>query len=277
MKILVTGANGYIGSHIVKELLVQGHEVLAIDKSFSNLDGCDICVIDVNIFEENENIYELTGKPDVLLHMAWRDGFNHMSSTHLRDLPMHVSFIENMIKGGLKQVAVMGSMHEVGYWEGAVTEETPCNPKSFYGISKNALRQAIDVIASKNDVVFQWIRAFYITGDDKKSNSVFGKILLAASEGKKEFPLNSGKNLYDFIEVDQLAKQITAVVTQSEINGIINCCTGKPMSLLDRIKQFVEDNNLDLNLKIGAFPDRPYDSPGIWGDNSKINKILSNK
>ncbi|MEF9892031.1 MAG: NAD(P)-dependent oxidoreductase [Anaerorhabdus sp.] len=277
MKILVTGANGYIGSHVVKNLISQKHDVFVIDKSFANIERYNVNVVDINIFEENENIYNLTGNPDVLLHMAWRDGFNHMAPTHLKDLPLHVSFIENMIKGGLKHVVIMGSMHEVGYWEGTVTEDTPCNPKSYYGIAKNALRQAIDIISNQKDVVFQWLRAYYITGDDMKSNSVFAKILLAAKEGKKEFPLNSGKNLYDFIDVDELATQISAVSTQTNVTGIINCCTGKPVSLLERITKFIEENNLDLELKIGAFPDRSYDSPGIWGDNTKICKILKEK
>lgn len=276
MKVLVTGANGYIGSHVCEELLKNGHEVVALDRSQSSLSE-QVQMIDVNLFDEDTDIFNKVGKPDILLHLAWRDGFNHMASTHINDLPKHISFIENMIQGGCKHVAIMGSMHEIGYWEGEVDEDTPCNPKSYYGIAKNALRQATSILASKYDVTFQWIRAYYITGDDRRSNSIFGKIMLAADEGKKEFPLNSGKNLYDFIHVDELASQIVAVIEQTEINGIINCCSGKPVSLLNRINDFIIENELEMSLNIGAFPDRPYDSPGVWGNNEKISKILLNK
>lgn len=59
------------------------------------------------------------------------------------DLSAHYSFMTAMIDGGLKQLAVMGTMHEIGYWEGAIDENTPCNPISMYGIAKDALRRAM--------------------------------------------------------------------------------------------------------------------------------------
>ena len=79
----------------------------------------------------------------------------------------------------------------------------------------------------------------------------------------------------DFIDVDELANMIVAASVQDEINGIINVCTGKPMSLAERVEQFLKDKNYKIRLNYGAFPDRPYDSPGTWGDPAKINKTLS--
>ena len=75
--------------------------------------------------------------------------------------------------------------------------------------------------------------------------------------------------------MDELANMIVAASVQDEINGIINVCTGKPMSLAERVEQFLKDKNYKIRLNYGAFPDRPYDSPGTWGDPAKINKILS--
>ena len=64
---------------------------------------------------------------------------------------------------------------------------------------------------------------------------------------------------------------------QKEVFGIINCCTGKPMSLAERVEQFIREHNLDIKLEYGAFPDRPYDSPCEYGDASRIQKILTIK
>ena len=94
-----------------------------------------------------------------------------------------------MIDGGLKQIAVMGTMHEVGYYEGAIDENTPCNPISMYGIAKDALRRSTFLLSKNRNVIWQWLRAYYIYGDDKKNHSVLQKILQADEEGKKEFPL----------------------------------------------------------------------------------------
>ena len=222
------------------------------------------------------NIYELLGTPDMCLHMAWRNGFVHNSNTHLNDLSSHYKFLTRMIDGGLKQLAVMGTMHEVGYWEGAIDEDTPCNPTSMYGIAKDVLRRAIMLYGQQHDTIIQWLRCYYIMGDDRKSNSIFGKILKAAEEGRSTFPFTTGKNKYDFIQLDDLAELIAATITQDKVSGIINCCTGKPISLSERVESFIKENHLKIKLDYGIFPDRPYDSPCIYGDPKKINTILNN-
>ena len=98
----------------------------------------------------------------------------------------------------------------------------------------------------------------------------------ARPASRRASTFTSGSNLYDFIDVDELANMIVAASVQEEINGIINVCTGKPMSLADRVEQFLRDKNYKIKLDYGAFPDRPYDSPGTWGDPTKINRILAN-
>ena len=272
-KILVTGAGGYIGQHVVKALLDKGAAVIATDIRLDDVDD-RATKIQKNIFEENENIFTEMVSPDVCLHMAWRDGFIHNSEKHIEDLDSHYKFISNMMKGGLKQIAVMGSMHEVGYYEGAIDENTPTNPLSLYGIAKNTLRQLTFLLGKNENVIVQWIRGFYIFGDDLKNNSIFKKIVEAEQEGKTEFPFTSGKNKYDFLSIYDMADQIAEIVLQDKINGIINSCTGQPMTLAEKVESFIKENNFKIKLKYGAYPDRPYDSPGIWGDATKINEIM---
>ncbi len=274
MKILVTGANGYIGRHVVAGLLKVGIEVIACDINTSDVDSrAEHMNLDLFNLPEG-NIYKQLGAPDVCLHMAWRNGFIHNAQTQIGDLSAHYNFMTAMIDGGLKQLAVMGTMHEVGYWEGSIDEKTPCNPISMYGIAKDTLRRAMFLYTEQRDCILQWLRCYYIFGDDKKNNSIFCKLLTSAEEGKKTFPFTTGKNKYDFIKIDDLARLIVTSVTQNQINGIINCCTGKPVSLAEQVELFIQEHNLDIILEYGAFPDRPYDSPCIYGDVSKINQIL---
>ena len=274
MKVLVTGANGYIGRHVVKSLLDLGHEVTACDLRISDIDR-RATVLEENLFGDVTNIFERLGSPDVCIHMAWRDGFVHNSPNHIGDLSAHYKFLTSMVDGGLKHLAVMGTMHEVGYWEGAIDENTPCNPLSMYGIAKNALRQAMMLYCKDKDCKLYWLRAYYILGDDTRNHSIFAKLLQANKEGQALFPFTTGKTKYDFISVEELAKQITIASTQDDVTGIINCCSGNPVSLADRVEQYIKEHNLSIKLDYGKFPDRPYDSPIIYGDATKIKKIMN--
>lgn len=270
MKILVTGANGYLGVGVVTRLLDEGYEVIATDFKDEYIDK-RATIMCANIFDI-DNPYEYFNKPDVLLHMAWRDGFVHNSVNHINDLPLHYDFICKMIDAGIKHVSVIGSMHEIGFFEGSINENTPTNPQSLYGISKNALRKAVELKCGK-DVIFQWLRGFYIVGNHTNGSSIFSKIALTAKEGKKEFPFTMGLNQFDFIDYDDFSKQVSDCVTQTDINGIVNICSGRPEKLADRVERFIKENNYDIKLQYGVFPDRPYDSKAIWGNNSKIMKI----
>lgn len=272
MKILITGANGYLGQGIVKNILDLGHRVIATDFKNTNIDS-RAHIITCDLFEVN-NPYTFFDKPDILLHLAWKDGFVHYSDTHVADLPKHYKFIKQMAESGIKHIAVMGSMHEIGFFEGSINENTPCHPTTPYGISKNALRDLTEMICKKNSIVFQWLRGYYIVGNSKYGSSIFSKIASAAEEGKRKFPFTLGQNQYDFIDYKDFCEQVAAAVSQQRVQGIINICSGKPEKLADRVERFICENNYNIELQYGVFPDRPYDSKAIWGDNKKIQNIL---
>lgn len=113
IKILVTGANGYLGKGVVKQLIEDGYEVIATDFKDDHIDN-RAHVVTGNIFEMSD-LFDVLQKPDVLLHMAWRDGFVHNSINHINDLPNHALFIKQTLDGGIKRIAVLGSMHENGF------------------------------------------------------------------------------------------------------------------------------------------------------------------
>ena len=275
LKILVTGANGYLGQGIVRSILNNGHCVVATDFNTQFVDERAERIA-CNLFEV-DNPYSFFGEPDVLLHLAWRDGFVHYSSAHIDDLPKHYAFIKKMVDGGIQQVAVMGSMHEIGFFEGSINESTPCHPTTPYGIGKNALRDLTQMICKQKNIVFQWLRGYYIVGNSKFGSSIFSKITAAVDEGKTEFPFTLGQNQYDFIDYPDFCAQVAAVVGQKNEQGIINICSGKPEKLADRVERFIKENDYRIKLQYGAFPDRPYDSKAIWGNDTKIRRIMENQ
>ena len=210
MKILVTGANGYLGQGVVKQLLNDGHVVVAADISLQNVDSRAIG-IQCDLFSVS-NPYLYFGKPDVLLHMAWRNGFVHNAISHIDDLPNHYKFLKEMTDANIKQIAVLGTMHEVGFFEGSINENTPTNPQSLYGIAKDALRNAAFSMTKNTNTVLQWIRGFYIVGNTSFGSSIFSKITAAEKEGKASFPFTSGQNQWDFLDYEKFCEQVAAIV-----------------------------------------------------------------
>lgn len=275
MRILVTGANGYLGQGIVKKMLDRGQQVIATDINIEHIDDRAERVA-CNLFEIADP-YNYFGKPDILLHLAWRDGFVHYSDAHIIDLPKHYEFIKAIVKSGISTIAVMGSMHEIGFFEGSIQEDTPCRPTTPYGISKNALRGLTEMLCRQNEKMFIWLRGYYIVGNSQYGSSIFSKITAAVKEGKTEFPFTRGQNQFDFVEYDTFCEQVVYAVEQNDIGGVINICTGHPEKLADRVERFIRENNYNIKLKYGEFPDRPYDSKAVWGNSDKIEKIMSKK
>ena len=276
IKVLVTGANGYIGHHVTEQLLENNDiQVIAVDFNNNNIDTrAEYLNVDILNESTNNDLYHALTCPDKVIHLAWQDGFNHYAQSHINNLINHFYFLKNMIDSGVKSLTVMGTAHEVGYHEGRITENTPCNPLSYYGIAKNTLRQLLFAYAKDKDVKIKWLRAYYITGDDKHNHSVFTKLLEADEKGQEEFPFVKGTNQFDFIDINDLAKMIAKAAMQDEITGIINVCSGEPRSLKNKAEEFIKEHNLKIKLKCGVFPARKYDSPVIYGDNEKIQKIL---
>ncbi|KSU54057.1 NAD-dependent epimerase/dehydratase family protein [Microbacterium enclense] len=275
--VVITGAGGYVGRHVTSAVAALGYEPIALVRRHRPGDFDSLTrVVEADVLEPTFDITSVAA-PDriaAVVHLAWQDGFVHNAASHLERLSDHYRFLTSLPKAGIARIAALGSMHEIGYWEGAVTAETPTNPVTLYGIAKDALRRSA-MLSIADRAAFAWLRAYYILGDDRRNSSIFAKLLEAADRGEKVFPFTTGKTLYDFIDVSELGRQIAVAAVSDGVTGVINVATGRPESLASRVERFIDENGLDITLQYGAFPDRPYDSPGIWGDATRIRGLMA--
>lgn len=279
-KVLIMGANGYIGSCLTKYLcdMQDKYEVIASGRHNNYIDS-RAKYIEYDIIQEFQNPQEfmdLFGIPDICIYLAWQDGFAHNSDAHMNDLPYHWNFIKQMLDSGIRHLAVAGSFREYGAFCGAAKENSVIEPDNYYTLAKDTLHKAIEIYIhnSKEKICFQWLRPFSVYGYDKNNHSVFSKMLQWESEGRTTFPCTDGTERYDYIHIDELVRQIEAIVAQTKVDGVINCCTGHSTSLKEQIEEFICENHLKIRPVYGGFPKRSYDSDEIYGDRTKLNEIL---
>ena len=275
--VVVTGAGGYVGRHVVRAVAELGYRPVAIARQVreGELDP-GAHVVEANVLDPGFDLGALVPLGDIaaVVHLAWQDGFVHNAPSHMANLSAHYGFLTGLADAGVRRIAALGTMHEVGYWEGAISADTPTNPLTLYGVAKDALRRAT-LLSIGDRAEYVWLRAYYILGDDRRNRSIFAKLLEAADRGDTTFPFTTGKTLYDFIDVAELGRQIAVAATTAGVTGVLNVCTGEPESLASRVERFIVEHDLGLELRYGAFPDRPYDSPGIWGDATAITALMA--
>lgn len=277
---MVTGADGYIGSHVIAELVKHKERfditaaVLDVD-SYETKNGVKSVSFDFTADHSCEDLYDKLGCPEICIHLAWRDGFVHNSPKHIEDISCHFNFLKNLADHGTAQFAVAGSFREYGNVNGMVDIDSFTYPENMYMLSKLMLKRSLEIYFTGKDICLQWFRPFTVYGDEEKNHSVLSKIIMWEREGKKTFPFTDGTEQYDYIEINELARQITAIVSQREIDGVIDCCSGVPTKFGDMVEKFISDNHFKIRPEYGAFPSRNYDSRVVYGDSGKINKIMA--
>lgn len=275
--VVITGAGGYVGRHVVRAVADLGFDPVAIVRNVRDADiDSRARVVEADVLDDDFDLRRIAPLEEVaaVIHLAWQDGFVHNAPSHMTNLSAHYRFLVGLADAGIPRIAALGTMHEVGFWEGAVSADTPTNPASLYGIAKDALRRST-FLTIGDRAEYVWLRAYYILGDDRRNSSIFAKLLEAADRGETEFPFTTGKTLYDFIDVAELGRQIAVAATTDGITGVLNTCTGNPESLASRVERFIAENELGLALRYGAFPDRAYDSSGTWGDATAIKTLMA--
>ena len=280
MKILVTGATGFIGYHVVNYLIENTkHQIVALSRNQKRLGDkfsqASILFIEANIHEEKSNWFQFLGSPDLIIHLAWPNLPNYTEKFHLTEnLPKDIIFLNNLIDNGLKSLVVIGTCFEYGIQSGEMKEDMSTFPSNPYSIAKDALRRYLEFKTNSNGCNFKWLRLFYIYGEGQNPNSLISQINHALNNGEKQINLSGGSQIRDYLPVNEVAKIISKLSLDSQNNGIFNVCSGEPIRLKDFIVQYVKNFKQTLVLNFGYYPYSPLEPMEFWGSNSKINKLL---
>lgn len=278
-KILVTGATGFIGHHVVQWLVDHGHNVIATGtseekaKQFSWYDSVEFIPCDYYI--EEKNFFEFFDEPDILIHLAWKGLPNYMMRFHLEEnLPAEMRFLETFAESRKTKIVVTGTCYEYGVAEGCLSENMPTNPTTVYGVAKDTLRRYVSFLAGEYGFSWNWIRLFFLYGEGQSPKSLLPQLDAAIARGDVEFPMSGGEQLRDYLPVETVAEYICKIALQTKINSIVNCCSGEILS----IRRLVENRIIQLNStilpKFGWYPYPKYEGMAFWGNTTHLKTCL---
>lgn len=281
MKVLVTGATGFIGHYVVQELLKRGLQVIATsvnpDKAKKKSWYSRVNYVAHDFYTAtDENLFEKFHQPDKLIHLGWGNLSNFKSEDHLhKELPANEAFLKNLISNGLKDITCIGTCLEYGMQEGCLKEDMESKPTIAYPIAKNKLRIALEEFKKQHPFTLKWVRLFYMYGAGQSEKSILPLLEKAIKNGDEVFNMSNGDQLRDYLPVEKVSENIVKFALQDKILGIVNCSSNEPISVLDLVKNYIKTKGSNIKLNTGYYPYADYEPKNFWGCNQKL-KLLEN-
>lgn len=278
-KVLVTGATGFVGQHLVAALLAAGVPVRAVARSLERaralpwFDQVEFVAADIHC--QGLDVQALTEGVDALAHLAWPGLPNYQQSFHFEvNLPADLQFIKRVVAAGVSQVMVTGTCFEYGLRNGAQSETDPALPATAYGLAKNSLRLFLEHVRQHTPFALQWVRLFYLYGPGQAANSLLASLDRAIDEGRSHFAMSAGEQLRDYLPVEQVCAYLLAILARREFSGVVNCCSGEPVSVRALVEQHLAKRNSSLPLQLGHYPYSAHEPMAFWGNPERLRQLI---
>jgi len=235
LKLLVTGASGFIGNHLIENLLMVGHDVLAISrKILKNNSHSSITWLEADLSSPityKDSIEEFC--PEVVIHLAWQgipDFSYEKSQLNLKQSVEFLSFISSI--KSCKKLLIPGTCWEYSNAKGECNEGDLTMPSNDFTWAKHYLRLQAELICKNASISLAWFRVFYVYGPNQRNESLIPSILTNLKSG--QLPnISTPQNSNDFIYVEDVIEAFIAAINIEFESGIYNIGSGTSSSVLD--------------------------------------------
>jgi len=273
-KVLITGANGFIGCHCLSSLSTKGYEIhtasrKTLDYELPNLHWHQVDLLDA------ERVSALINqvRPTHLLHLAWFTvpGEYWASLENLRWIRASIDLLETFAKSGGERAVVAGSCAEYDWRYGYCSEEiTPLMPTTLYGASKHALRCILDAFARETGINAAWGRIFFLYGPHEHPARLVSSVIRSLLKGEVA-QCSHGNQIRDFLYVDDVAEALVALL-ESDVTGPVNIGSGLPVTIREIVTRIGEKIGRTDLLEFGTLPSPANDPPLLIANVTRLTE-----
>ncbi|MEO8019595.1 MAG: NAD(P)-dependent oxidoreductase [Pseudomonadota bacterium] len=275
MRIVVTGASGFVGRHVVRALLARGHAITAVGRNVEHAAVHDwfaqVRFVTADVHAPPADLHAMFGDADVVVHLAWPGLPNHRQAFHLHEnLPNDFAFLRALVLAGYRRLLVVGTCLECSPRDGCYTEDMDGEPTLPYALAKARLRRQLLELQNEHAFVLQWARLFYMYGEGQHPASLLAQLDRAVDSGAAAFDMSGGEQVRDFSPVTEMARKIAAIAEHPEWSGVTNVCSGQPITVRALVEQHLASRGANIKLNLGVYP-YPADEPmAFWGRSERL-------
>jgi nucleoside-diphosphate-sugar epimerase len=279
MKLMVTGAGGFLGAAVVRAALSQGLEVVATarrpDPARLPVEHPRLAVAVADMADADGFRRLLAAeRPQAIVHSAWSGltARDRASAAQVKDnlLPC-CALVEAAGQAGVETFVGIGSQAEYGPVDGVTTEETLPQPTSVYGAAKLAACQLGRAIARQAGMRFAWLRLFAAYGPGDNPDWLIPSLIRQIRSGERP-RLTAGTQKWDYLYIDDAAQAVLSVIANPAASGTFNLASGRPVAvraLVEAIRDLVAPERA---LQFGEVPFAPDQIMHMEGSVEKLRR-----
>ena len=275
-RVLLTGASGYIGRHMLDDLLAREYAVHAVGRNAPTTDAGKVVWHEADLLDtaaSSDLVSEIA--PTHLMHLAWitEPGVYWESPQNTAWLEASVALLEKFQETGGQRALLAGTCAEYDWSDGhCVEDSTPLRAKSLYSKSKLAFRETAFAAAEATSMSVAWARVFFSFGQHERPERLVPAVILALLAGDRA-KCGDGGLIRDFMYVPDVASAMVAVL-DSDFSGDINIASGAQMTLQDIVSRIASKLDAADRVDFGHYPRRDGDPDKITADISRLSDAI---
>jgi nucleoside-diphosphate-sugar epimerase len=264
MRVFLTGATGFLGAEIARELGLRGHDCIAMARRIAGAGRLSAMapgarIVAGDLFDpESCRALMSHWRPEALIHCGWRGvlGAERNDVAQLDNIAASARLAEAALAHGARIIIGAGSQAEYGARPYAVAESDPPSPETLYGVAKVAAANAFETLARLHGARAAWGRVFSLYGPGQEPPWLVASLICAFARGEAP-ALTACEQMWEFTHVRDAAQAVVAILDSNEARGVFNIASGETIRLRDAVSMLRDLVAPGVEPLFGKIPYRP--------------------